>query len=29
MSIAIDVIFVLFMALMFFFGYRKGFLHKA
>ncbi len=29
MAIAIDVIFILFMALMFFFGYRKGFLHKA
>ena len=29
MNIVIDVIFVLFMALMFYFGYRKGFLHKA
>ena len=29
MSIVIDVVFVLFLALMFFFGYRKGFLNKA
>lgn len=29
MSIVIDVIFVLFLALMFFLGYRKGFLNKA
>ncbi len=29
MSVAIDVIFVLFMAFMFFLGYRKGFLTKA
>ena len=29
MNIVIDVIFVLFMALMFFFGYRRGFLTKA
>lgn len=29
MSIVADILFVLFMALMFFFGYRKGFLTKA
>ena len=29
MNIVIDVVFVLFVALMFFFGYRKGFLTKA
>ena len=29
MNIVIDVVFVLFMALMFFFGYRRGFLTKA
>ena len=29
MSIVIDVVFVLFLVLMFFFGYRKGFLNKA
>lgn len=29
MNIVIDVVFVLFLALMFFFGYRKGFLTKA